>query len=1676
MALVAGWQAVLWRWSGQGEIAVGTPVANRGRVELEDLIGFFVNTLVLRTAVGGEVGFGELLIRVREVALEAYGHQDAPFERVVETVSPERDLARSPLFQTTVTLQNAPLGELRLPGLSLSGLDLPQRTAQFELSLGVEEQGGEIVGSLVYSTDLYGASTAGRLVEHLLRVLEQGSAAPTRRLVDLGWLDEAERRQVLSAWNRTERRWGGSGCLHELFAERAGERPDAVALLSSAAGSRHFVSYRDLDRRSDLLGWRLRRSGVGVESFVGVCLERGLEMVTALLAVLKAGGAYLPLDPGYPQERLRFLVEDAGAVLVVTGAELRGRLPSGVQTICLDGEGGALAGGPAPALAGDALPGNAAYVLYTSGSSGRPKGVVVAHASVANYVRWSAEAYGVSGHSGSSLHTPLSFDLTVSSLWTPLLAGRPVALVPEPWDLGGLARDVAETGFGFVKLTPSHLEVLAAAPEALSGVDRLTLVVGGEALSGRAIAGWLARDGVRVFNEYGPTEATVGCCVHEALPGASEGMVPIGRPIANVRAYVLGGELEALPEGAPGELWIGGAGLARGYLGRPELTAERFVPDPYGDPGERLYRTGDRARWSAGELQYLGRVDEQVKIRGYRIEPGEVAAALMECPGVERAAVVVREDRPGQKRLVGYVVGSGAFPGPAAEAAELRTALARLLPEPLVPSSIVRLESLPLTAHGKLDRRALPVPESLDASATVAHRSPRTATEEILAALWGDVLGREKLGIDDDFFALGGHSLLAAQVVVRVRRLFGIELELRQIFLAPTLAALARRIDDLRSDGGVGVPLPPIARRAFGVAAPLSYAQQRLWFLARLSPANAAYHIPLALRLEGPLDVAALSRSLAEVVRRHEALRTRFVEADGAVAQLAVEPGPGLLAVADLRAGGRTEREAELGRLAREQALRPFDLSVGLLMRAALVRLAAAEHVLLVTVHHIASDGWSLGVLVRELEALYGAFLAGRKSPLPELPVQYADYALWQREWLTGGELERQLSYWRERLAAISPLDLPTDRPRPAQLGHGGAGEPVRLGRQATERLSALCRREGATLFMALVAGWQAVLWRWSGQGEIAVGTPVANRGRVELEDLIGFFVNTLVLRTAVGGEVGFGELLVRVREVALEAYGHQEAPFERVVEAVSPERDLARSPLFQTTVTLQNAPLGELRLPGLRLSGLDLPQRTAQFELSLVVEEQGGEIVGSLVYSTELYGASTTGRLVEHLVRVLEQGSTAPARRLGALDWLDEAERRQVLSAWNGTERRWDGPLCLHELFAEQTEERPDAVALLSSAAGCRHFVSYGDLDRRSDRLGWRLRRSGVGAESIVGVFLERGPEMVTALLAVLKAGGAYLPLDPGYPEERLRFLVEDAGAVLVVTRAELRDRLPSGVRTIDLDGERRALAGGPAPALAGGALPGNAAYVLYTSGSSGRPKGVVVAHASVANYVRWSAEAYGVSGHSGSSLHTPLSFDLTVSSLWTPLLAGRPVALVPEPWDLGGLARDVAETGFGFVKLTPSHLEVLAAPEALSGADRLTLVVGGEALSGRALAGWLARDGVRVFNEYGPTEATVGCCVHEALPGASEGMVPIGRPIANVRAYVLGGELEALPDRVPGELWIGGAGLARGYLGRPELTAERFVPDPYGGPGERLYRTGDRARRGAGGSSSTWAGSTSR
>jgi amino acid adenylation domain-containing protein len=1266
VTLLAAFKVLLYRYTGQDDVVVGTPVANRDRAETEGLIGCFVNMLALRTDLRRNPSFQELLGRVRETTMGAYAHRDLPFEMLVQELQPKRDLSRTPLFQVVFVLQGASTEALELPGLTLTLLKVGGKTAKFDLTLVMAEMAGELKGELEYNTDLFDADTIKRLVDQLQFLLEGIATTPgslDQRIADVPILPQPERQRLLVQWNETQISYPQDHCIHQLFEAQAEQMPDAVAVVFQ---DRH-LTYGKLNRRANQLAHRLRRLGVGPEMRVAVCMERCPEVVIGLLGALKAGGAYVPLDPVYPRERLDFMLADfQPAVLLTQGRLVEKFAGYEVYLVCLDAGGETFAQESEVNPISGVATGNLAYVIYTSGSTGVPKGVAVEHHSVLALLYAFEHIAPPTQDLTATAVCSFGFDVSVWEFFSTLCFGGTLhILLPETFaDAQRFARYLVGRHVTSAYLPPALLPGVASALEKQERkIPLQRLLVGVEPIKQGLLQRFrnLAAQ-MHIVNGYGPTETTI-CATFFDFKSARdpEQRTPIGTAAPGYKVYVVDQKLQPVPIGVSGEILIGGAGLGRGYLGRAALSAEKFIPDPFPPPsippsggetrrvggGARLYRTGDLARYLPdGKIEFLGRIDHQVKIRGYRIELGEIETVLAQHPAVREAVALAREDGRGDKRLVAYVVPND---GQQLTVSELYRFLRTRLPDYMLPSAFVTLETLPLTPNGKVSRRALPAPEQYRPELEAAFVAPRTPAEEMLAGVWAEVLGIERVGAHDNFFELGGQSLLATQVTLRLGQLFGQSLSVRALFETPTVAALATHIETL-ARAGQGRQVPPIQPVSRHKPLPLSFAQQQLWLVDRLDPGNVAYNVSFPLRLNGPLDVAALRKGLTELVRRHEALRTTFPVVDRLPVQVIAPASAVPLCLVNLSQMSQAERERQACRLARGQARRPFDLDKGPLFRATLLQLEQTEHWLLLAMHHIVVDGWSTGILLAELGALYAAFVKGQGSSLPELPVQYADFACWQREQLPGEVFETQLAYWKEKLwDAPVVLKLSTDRPRPPVQTFHGTRRAFVLPESLRQGLKALSRQEHVTLFMTLLAAFKVLLYGYTGQKDIVVGTPVANRSRPEVEGLIGFFVNSLALCTRLADDLTFLELLGRVRETALGAYAHQDLPFERLIDALHPRRDKSYNPLFQVLFVLQNTPAA-ITVQDLSLSPLKLDAGTAQFDLSLEMEDGERGLAGFMEYNTDLFDDATIARMLEHYQTLLENIKADPGRRISAL------------------------------------------------------------------------------------------------------------------------------------------------------------------------------------------------------------------------------------------------------------------------------------------------------------------------------------------------------------------------------------------------------------------------------------------
>ena len=1654
---------LLARLGGEDDVAVGTPVSGRVHPDLEHLVGFFINTLVLRTRLDPAQGFGNYVDASKREVLEAFSHQTLPFELLVDAINPERSLSYSPLFQLLFSYHSGTAREIVLPGLEVDSLDQAGNTNQFDMEFNIADDGDGMQLGISYNRTLFETGMIAQLASSFCVLLDAALDMPDCPVADLPLLDEVERSRMLER-NRTDVALAHGGCMHERLSAIAAAHADLPAVVA-AEGE---LDFQALDRAGNRLAHYLVERGVGPGDRVGICLRRSLDLPVALLAVLKAGGAYVPIAPDTPQNRLSHMIEDAGIRLVLTHSELWDALSFGdSDAIPMDVVGPVLDTQPghAPALAVDADA--VAYVLYTSGSTGQPKGVAVPHRALTNYLDYAARHYLGGGVAAGVVATPFAFDATVTTLIAPWCAGLPVCLLDDENEtaLEQLLEYAARPQPLLFKLTPAHLDALAhLSPGPVADTAHL-LVVGGEQLVARVLERFRARvlPNAIVVNEYGPTEATVGCSTfvsrpHDDLSGAEA--VPIGRPIQNTRLYVLDAHAQPVPDGVTGELYIGGTGVALGYLNQEALTRASFLADPFAGQG-RMYRTGDLVRWRRdGELEFVGRADGQVKLNGFRIEPGEIEAALLAQAAVDNACAVVHADSAGSKRLVAYVVPCGKPPGAEHDESELerwryqrvrelREAMRHSLPDYMLPAAYVLLEALPLTANGKVDRAALPAPASDDFDKET-FTAASTATETALLDIWRHVLRLETIGIDDHFFRIGGHSLLATRVVGEIAERLRRRVPVRSMFEHPTVRGLAAHID-----AQADVDYRPIEPVAHDGVLPLSYGQQRLWFIDQFSGGSRQYHISSALRLKGQLDRNALQGALDAIVARHEVLRSRFVSASGTASQIVDPPAPVRMHALDLAAAPRDRREARMAAMIAEGAAAPFDLSADPMLRMMLVRMAEDEHVLGLTMHHIASDGWSTGVLIREFTQLYAAFARGERPALPPLAIQYGDFVHWQRHALSREALRPHLEYWKQQLADLPRLHrLPLDRARPPLQDYAGAAVERCIDVELSRALHDLSIQHSVSMFMLLRAAFALLISRWSGEEDVAIASPSAGRTRRELEPLVGFFINSLILRTDLSGNDGFGALLRQVRRSTLDAFAHQVVPFDMLVDELKPERSLNHAPLAQISFTLHNLEDAVLQLPGLEISRVDDGAPVARYDIELHVFEIDGELHTRWIYATSLFDASTIERLADSFTVLLRAVASDPDQPTMTLPLLP-AHDAVALAHWSRPRAEALPQACVQHLFEAHAERAPQALAVAFE----RQRVRYGELNVVANQVAHWLRAQGVVRGDRIGLCVERSPEMLMGLLGILKAGAAYVPMDPTHPQERLEAMLDAAKVELVLTQQSVLETLPMlGERTVlPLDADLRelllsAFSGDNPGASEVGAGPDDAAYAIFTSGSTGAPKGVLNTHRGMVNLATYQRREFGLDADSRVMTFASIGFDGAVFEWLMALASGASLHICREE-DRKSPER-LAEF---LVAECITHGWIPPALLAQVPLDRdyalRVLIVAGEACEERLAWRWAER--CRVVNSYGPSEATVAATHADIVPGRP---IVLGRALPNVELRVVNGAGQPQPVGVAGELMLGGAGLAIGYLGLPELTAERFLAHPDGDG--RLYRTGDLAR----------------
>ncbi|MBX8544289.1 amino acid adenylation domain-containing protein [Pseudomonas cichorii] len=1657
----AAWAQVLARCTDQSDVVFGTVVSGRlqGSSGSERALGVFINTLPVRISLAGQ-GAQELVREVARDLGQLLGHEQASLALAQRCSGVPASL---PLFTTLLNYRHQTDGgslaneEAVLQWNGVRFLSNEARTNYpIEVAVADEGQGFSLTTQTAAGVDPH--RVASYFIQAVTTLVDALAQTPMRLAETLDILSETERQQVLTGFNQTASDFGTPRPLQVLFEEQVKAQPNAIALVYE----QQQLTYAQLNRRANQLAQRLLVHGVQPEQRVAICADRSIEMIVALLAVLKAGGAYVPIDPNHPADRIAFILKDSAARLLLCQKALTPHLPATrycPALILLDEHDPALIDNDPqydenfdPESVGLTVE-NLAYVIYTSGSTGQSKGVMVEHRSVFNFSHVMARTTHAHcpPHANVALNAGFYFDMSIKGI-AQLFFGHRLIIIPSLIRASGheLLDFLEKNQVHAFDSTPSQLDtLLAAGLLERRSYQPVSVLLGGEALNAATWDKLRQSKTIHFYNMYGPTECTVDASL--GLISELGDRPSIGKPLANMQVLVLDKRGQPVPVGVIGELHIGGAGVARGYLNNPQLTAQRFVSNPFSsDQHARLYKTGDLGRWKAdGSLEYAGRNDFQVKIRGFRIELGEIESALLASASVREAVVIAREDR-----LVAYVCGEPT------SAEELRARLIKRLPEYMVPSAFVQLDAMPLTANGKLDRRALPAPGQ-DSLASRAYEAPQGEMEQAIARIWQDLLHIEQVGRNDGFLELGGHSLLSVQLQARLHTELGVEIDLRTLFAQSSLQELAAYV--ATADHSSSQPIPLADRQQ---SLPVSLAQQRLWFLDQLDhSAGAAYHIPALLRLNGELNRNALQRALDRIVERHESLRTTFERHGSQVLQRIAAPAS--ITLSETTVSQALDNEA-LQHMAAQEVSKPFDLAKGPLFRAHLVRLSDSEHRLWVTLHHIISDGVSMGVLIDEFSALYSAFAKDEADPLPVLAIQYADHAVWQREWLSGSRLQAQKDYWQQHLlGAPTLLELPTDHPRPLVQSHAGGQYNVVLPTGLTSGLRALSRRHGNTLFMTLLAGWAALLSRLSGQTDIVVGTPVANRQRQETESLIGFFVNTLAIRVQLDDEPSVTQLLEQVKTSTLGAFSHQELPFEHVVETLNPERSLGHSPVFQSMLALKNGDAEPaLQLPGLTLTAEDYEHRSTQFDLSLSLTDDGTDLTGSVEYASDLFDDSTIARFMSHFQTLLEGLLGNDLQAVSRLPLLNEEEREQVLYGWNATERPLPGNPCIHEVFEQQVRNQPEALALIFED----QHLSYAELNAEANRLAHYLLATGIQPDDRVALAVERSPRLIVALLAILKAGAAYVPLDPAYPAERLAYMLSDSAPMALLCERGALERLgelPADLQVIALDDEFQpwtTLDDSNPDASALGLSASNLAYVIYTSGSTGKPKGVMLEHAGLRNEVEAICGLTGLVAGERSLQFASVNFDASTEEIFGALVSGATLVLRSDAWltYASNFWALCAENRLNVVSLPTRFWQQLAQDQKAPIPEHVRVVViGGEELSTEAVQQWFARAGhtPRLLNTYGPTEATIVTTAAEVQPQDTPNRC-IGRPLANTRVYVLDRHGEPLPTGVVGELYIAGAGVARGYLNQPQMSAERFPVCPFSEDRQRMYRTGDLGR----------------
>ncbi|MCM3670698.1 non-ribosomal peptide synthase/polyketide synthase [Mesobacillus maritimus] len=1639
MLLLATFKSLLYKYSGQEDLIVGTPIVGRSQPSTQEIVGMFVNTLAIRSFPKGEKSFRDFLDEVKRETLTVFENQEYPFEDLVEQAGIVRDLSRNPLFDTMFALQNEEKAIVKMGNLTISPYEVPYHSAKFDLAVTAFEHLDTLHFELEYNTRLFKQNTITMLKEHFIQVLESVAEDSYQNLADLNLLNEDDRQQIIYEWNDTKSNYPEHRSIQELFEAQVVQSPENDAVVIGEVS----ISYRELNEKSNQLARALRKKGVGRDCTVGIFMDHSIDMIIGILGVLKSGGAYIPIDPAYPLSRIEFILADAKPSLCLTNGLLSLSLEKLFKGEILNLTDKKVFRGDTTNVSIEPHPQDLAYLIYTSGSTGQPKGVMVERRGLSNYVHWAIQTYYGDQKHPFGLFTSLSFDLTVTSIFVPLLSGSQIVIYKSDNVIEQLTNIQKEQRVEILKLTPSHLAIIEKLGTIPSSIKKL--IVGGENLPVELVQSVLdsAEHPIEIFNEYGPTETVVGCMIHQVTENdlcSHQSSVPIGHPIDNTQVYILDDSLNPVPYQIAGDLYVSGEGVARGYLNRSELTNDRFIENPF-IPGTRMYKTGDIARLrSDGMVEYLGRADGQIKIRGYRIELGEIENQLLSHNNITEVAVVVLDKNFEEKQLCAYYVSTEPL-----TSTEIRSFLAQRLPESIIPSAFIQVTQMPLTPNGKLDKKALPQP---DLNHLVTNtKAPKTNTEAKLVPLWQECLSLESVGIGDHFFERGGHSLKAMMLMAKIKQVFEVNLPLRALFENPTIQELAKVIDS--SEKANYQPLIPRKGQPFY---PTSSAQKRMYILHQFEGNGQGYNIPEAVMLERDLDRSRLEHALTTLIERHESLRTSFEMQGGDVVQVIYPTVPFTLDTIEAT-------DSNLDTIL-ENWVQPFHLAKAPLMRACLVKLEDRRYLLLLDMHHIISDGISMSVLFEELRSIYTG------TAVEELYLQYKDFAVWQQEWLQSEELQSQKDFWLNKFSGELPiLELPTDYPRPTLQTFAGDILSFQATKGLSAKLKKLAVETGTTMYMLLLAAYKTWLYKYTGQEDLIVGTPIAGRSHPETQKMIGMFVNTLAIRSTPKGEKTFNEFLDEVKNETLHAFDHQDYPFEDLVDSVQVVKDMSRNPIFDTMFSMDNQDRPKGQMDNLKLESYDLPYKISKFDLSLNAIELDEEIVFDFEYNTALFTKSTVERFKKHFLMVLEELTVHADQRLMDMEMMLPDEKEQILRGFNSTASYYPDNQTIHEMFEAQVSLTPYKPAVVFNG----ETLSYHQLNQKANQIAHQLRNSGVSADTLVAIMVDRSVEIMVGILAVLKAGGAYVPIDSTYPEERIQYIFQDSGAKILLSKGKLKAELASSFSGLLIDLDEEAIYNGDEENLENITQDSKLAYVIYTSGSTGNPKGVLIEHHSVLNLVEHYVEhIFENQIPAQFGLVASYVFDTSVQQMFVSLLKGSTLHILSDEVKLNPKAflHYLKDEEIEAVDGTPSYFNfiVQADVEVDSSLSLKHLIIGGEALSYQSvqsIRAFFSAIPLRISNTYGPTECTVDACTFILDDDwmTSHSLIPIGKPINNAKAYILTPDLHLAPIGVIGELCIGGAGLARGYLNLPELTNEKFIANPYS-VGERIYKTGDLAR----------------